>query len=135
MIMDSDLYNAIDPAWIQSFRASGVTFQSPTPERYNNIRVGSTIQVASLRELLESIEKMSDAEFSARLNGSACFVAGSVCLGSAAAALATLGVSILLGAGACISTVYPCVEEQDKKVEESKAKEASNGNGGGNGGG
>lgn len=148
MILKADLYNTIDTATIQAFRAKGVTFQSVSTERYNRIKA-TTIQVASLRELLDDIEKMSDAEFSARLNGSACFVASVVCVGSIGAALATGGSAILLGAGACIGAAYPCLQsyqswvkwqnEQDALIQESKAKEQAGGgagapSGGGGGG-
>jgi hypothetical protein len=142
LIVKTELYNAVAPDVINEFRKNGVTFQSVTDARYNAISA-TQARVSTLGTLLDEIEQMSDAEFDARINGVACYVATVTCVGGAGIAIVTAGSGIFMSAVACVGAGPTCLQanrawnkwqkEQDKKLQESKAKEAANGEGNGGG--
>lgn len=140
LIVKSDLYSTVNPEVVQEFRKNGVTFQSVTPERYAAISAPQA-RVSTLGTLLDEIEQMSDAEFDARIAGFGCYAATVTCIGGAGIAIVTAGSGIFMSAIACVGAGPTCLQanrawhkwqkEQDKKLQESKAKEASNGDGSG----
>jgi uncharacterized membrane protein YgcG len=148
LIVKSELFNAMNPDVIREFAKNGVTFQSVTDARYDSI-AATQLRVSTLGTLLDEIEQMSDAEFDARISGVACYAATVTCIGGAGIAIVTAGSGIFMSAIACVGAGPTCLQatrawnkwqkEQDKKLQESKAKEAANGGesreGGGGGGG